>query len=291
MIRTGIQSYWFKPLAAKRSSRYRGGYPSIHYFLTSWILSAHYAKQQFSDLRLFTDSLGARCAEILQLPYVQVDRLLDELTNTPEELWACGKMLTISYQHEPFVHLDCDVVLVAPLPQPLLNAPVMCQQMEVGPEHWRFYGPAAKLLVETFPGEFPHHETLLKSPERFAAANCGIVGGADVELLTSFARRVATLMSRSDLQPGWKKLFSEHTTIAPAINSVLEQVILVEVSQQKGVELQRLIGDGDDASPGFIHPVGPAKFESRYLHAVENEARRVAPHQMKQLPKALELFN
>ncbi len=157
--------------------------------LCLWALSAKYARQHFGKLVLSTDDDGARL--LLDGLDIQVDELHLDLTGFNPGMvsaWSLGKIETyrlMGERGEPFCHVDGDVILLKPLPDELLDAPLFAQFSEgllhgVYPLH--ILGPHFPALPE------PVARGIRDNVQN--AYNAGIVGGSDCELFARYGRGV-----------------------------------------------------------------------------------------------------
>ena len=83
----------------------------------AWALSVETARPHVSGVRLVTDTLGARLlVDELGVEFDEVSLSLDRLERTDPAWWSVGKLVAISEQREPFIHVDADVFLWSALP-------------------------------------------------------------------------------------------------------------------------------------------------------------------------------
>ena len=83
--------------------------------IMSWALSCMSLKEQYDEVVLYTDSAGYSVFhDMLNLPYTRFELAYDHIECKPDH-WAYPKLLTYSFQKQPFIHVDGDVFLRAKL--------------------------------------------------------------------------------------------------------------------------------------------------------------------------------
>ncbi len=274
---TALQSFWFSPFSAKLSTRFRGGFPHEKYFWASAALSALLARRHFSQLEFHTNSEGARLVDSFGFPFERVHCTFDSLKPVPEFLWAYGKMQACALQERPFIHLDLDLFLLEPLPERILSASVFGQTIECGTHHLQYYLPAIREL-SGFPAIPAAYRELAQGALPFAALNCGIVGGARIDVLRSCFNESLGIMDRGENAAAWSSVAKRHTRYREAFNCAIEQVNLSLHCHRMGI-LPELVfqtnpqtGAAPDL-PGYVHLVGEAKSDAAALRFVVQQLR------------------
>lgn len=122
-----VQTFW----TAGQSLLDNGfGWPSPQLHLMSWALSCLSLRRNYKDVALYTDSEGYRVfIELLKLPYTEVTVCYDGLS-CPQPHWAYPKMLTYSFQKEPFIHVDGDLHLPYRLESRIEQSALIAQNQE-----------------------------------------------------------------------------------------------------------------------------------------------------------------
>lgn len=129
-----IQTFW---TAGQDPLKHSFGWTHPEYNLMSWALSCLSLREHYDEVELYTDSAGYHILiEVLQLPYTKTHVIFDDFQCLPHH-WALSKIKTYSLQTEPFLHIDGDIYLPRPLPERVLNAPLVAQNREVGTKYYR----------------------------------------------------------------------------------------------------------------------------------------------------------
>jgi hypothetical protein len=200
-----------------------GGWLAARFHLYSWALSAHGLARHNPLLTLVADSAAADLlAGQLQLPYNQVDLALDTFDNPFPKLWVLKKTLAYARQPGPFVHLDSDAYLFAPLPAELLEAPLFAQNLEF--DH-PYYVEAGEWLASTWA---PLPAWAGANPQgEFWAVNAGLVGGRAPRFYQDFHAALLELLAANEARlaqvPQWDYL-----------NTYLEQAAIVGFARERG---------------------------------------------------------
>ena len=106
-----VWSLWSKPM----HGAYRGGWPSLHHHLLSWVLSVETCRRFFDGAHLVADNEAATLlVDRLGLEFDTVSLELDALDTADPDLWALGKLHAYRAQTEPFLHIDADVYMWKP---------------------------------------------------------------------------------------------------------------------------------------------------------------------------------
>jgi hypothetical protein len=174
---------------------------------------------------LVTDGPGkALLVDELGLPFTHVSTELDRLGEAHPDLWALGKLVAYSLQDEPFVHIDADVFMWRPLPIRMLGAPVLAQN----PERWSAAEPWCS--PATIEDAFARHDHILPAEWEWARshwgplmfqANCGILGGHNIEFLRYYAGLALDLVLNPRYADAWEAI-----TGRAEMNVILEQFLL-----------------------------------------------------------------
>ena len=184
-----VWSFWSTPFATARARR---GGPSA---TTCWRGSCRSSspgvttrRRRWSPTRrapgLLVDGLG--------LEFDTVSLALDRLDVADPSWWTTGKLVAISEQDEPFVHLDPDVFMWDRLPPSLTAAPVFTQNPEPYTPGGTYYRPE---LIESalavghgtwLPPEWSWYRRAGVVPR---GECCGIVGGQDLAFLHHYAEQ------------------------------------------------------------------------------------------------------
>lgn len=279
-----VWSFWSRPFVESRGWGWR---QPLHHLL-AWGLSLRLARRHYPHTALVTDSAGkALLVDDLGLSFESVSTELDCLRDADPSLWALGKLIAYSVQDEPFVHLDTDVFLWRALPGRLTSAPVLAQH----PERWAAGDPdgGPRVIEQAFaraglglPAEWEWARS--RWGQTVFEANCGIVGGTNVEFLRYYARLALELV----LDP------RRAAALGPVpgkegLNTLIEQFMLSACldfhrsrldSPFKGVHARYLFPSGETAFDaryarrlGFTHLLGDTKANERVAQRLEDRMR------------------
>lgn len=187
-----VWSFWSAPFAAHREAAW--GSERAH--LLAWALSVETARRHFPELRLVTDDAGATMlVDELGLEFDDVSLSLNRLRHTDREWWSIGKLVALSEQTEPFVHLDADVFLWSPLPSWLTSSAVFAQNPEPFQRGGSYYRPEAFDEALAGGGWLPDEWAWHRRPGITARGECcGIVGGTRVDFLRHYAEQALRLV-------------------------------------------------------------------------------------------------
>ena len=236
------------------------------YHWYSWILSVNLAKQHFDEVNLYTDSFGANvlCDEI-GLPFTDVCVCFDNLEKRiSKEFWAIGKLVSISKQDKPFMHIDSDVYLWKPLNNIFLNSKILTQAEEDLSEH-NYYRRYRELIDNSI--YIP--QLLKKFRNNLRAYNCGILGGIDVDFFNLYSERVLDFLFNKQNQTNFKtKKFTEE------VNAVYEQYYLAILAKEYNINVKTLFQEfwpkpSQARRVGYTHLLGNAKCRIDVLEALE----------------------
>jgi hypothetical protein len=248
-----------------------GGFPDAETFNCSCILSVLLARQQLGYAVLYTDARGARLLESLQLPFDEVHLVFDHFPYPPH-LWMASKLLTYRRQTEPFVHIDLDAYLWAPLPARLTGAAIIAQSSE---EDYSYYDGVVNFLLRSA-GYLPDfiREHAAKYGPKVRALNAGIYGGHDLTSLHAGCDAAFATLEHPANQPMFAELLIHHSqqhVLFYDFNVLLEQYFASVYHYEQGVRVSYVLSDQE--APYFTHLLSGAK---RHPDNVVNLKARVA---------------
>ena len=124
-----IYTYWTD---GKDISALNAGFNNLRDMAAMVTLSIRKLKEQnpqIISVHLVTNTIGKQLfADKYPVPFDQVDVILDELNGvlSPDH-WAFPKIMAYAAQTEPFIHIDCDVILWEPLSEELTSKDLFFQ--------------------------------------------------------------------------------------------------------------------------------------------------------------------
>jgi hypothetical protein len=280
-----LWSFWTPPFQAKHRQRW----VDDNFHLLSWVLSVQCAAKHFSDLRLVTDSDGARLlADGLGLPFTMVDTSLDRLDHRWQDWWVLGKLRAYSAQDCPFVHIDSDVYLWKALPDSVARADIIVQNPEPAPlTDTTFYKPSR--IAESFRSAQSSLPSFIADYMRHSgevAYNTGIFGGSALDVIHRYSSAAEALATSGEHEAAWRLLPD------PFESSVyLEQYVLAamcaEIGRQRGAGLdigclfssqQEAHNEASAVRLGFTHIIAGAKSSRILKQLVADRVRADYPH-------------
>jgi hypothetical protein len=200
-----------------------------------------------------------------------------------------GKLVAISEQREPFVHLDADVFLWQPLPERVVKAPVCAQNPEPFAGGGDFYRPDAFELAAAQPGTWLPEEWSwhLRVDEERRGECCGIVGGTAVEFLRHYAEQGLRLVR----EPANRAAF-EVLDRAPLVITVEQYLLAACIEHHRGcadspfadVDIAYLFDSWRDAADddlaaelGFTHLIADTKRDPANVRRLHRRVQRDHP--------------
>ncbi|MBT8341823.1 MAG: hypothetical protein HKP58_10090 [Desulfatitalea sp.] len=277
-----IWSFWSKPYGSHYSANWL---TEKHHWL-SWVLSVETARRHYPDTALITDDEGADIlVDRLGIQFSEVSLDLEALSDEDPCWWALGKLYAYRAQQKPFVHIDADVFLWKRLPLFVEQAPVFAQSPESADSS--FYQKKSVIdALHNFGGWIPEPwQWYATSGVSQLAANCGIVGGTNTQMINEYAKLSFRTITDHANRAIWK-----HLNEGSDIMVIIEQYLLnacVEYSRRNGdasVYLQYLFGSidgpyqaGNAAALGYSHLISGAKKNRNTMERIERVVRRDYP--------------
>lgn len=256
-----IQSLWVKPSLKKEnfniSDRNKGGWIDKKYNYMSWALSCLQFKKYYKDVELVTDSDGYELLiEKLELPYTNVDVILDKLNSYHPDLWALGKILAYSIQNEPFIHADGDVFIFKKFETNIEKSRLIAQNVECG---FDYYYEIFKNIEE----HFDYIPNVLKESKmknnKIIAVNAGLLGGSDLIFFKEYSEEVFRFVNSNAAR-------IEMVDIG-LFNNVFEQFLFKAMAEKKKIDISFNLSNVNQAFDGLADFSGvPAKID--YIHTV-----------------------
>ena len=181
MIKRAVLSYF----NAEESFDNKAGFNKFSDFLYTTALSVICASRQFEEVQVISSSWGVDLFKEFGLPVTEYSTKLNQMKGISRFFWAYGKLIAYCEQKKPFVHLDNDVFLWAPLPDRILKAKLCFQSLEPFDAPGYGYYDKLKPCFEVAP---VRPQTIVDNPVDDFAYNCGICGGNDLRLFKEWKR-------------------------------------------------------------------------------------------------------
>jgi hypothetical protein len=255
------------------STQRHGGFPDAEAWWCSCVLSVQLAKQHVGRVVLHTDARGAALLAPLGLPFDEVHCTLNDFAHPPQ-LWAAMKLQTYARQPAPFVHLDFDAYLWAPLPARLAQARVLAQSSE---EDCAYYDGVVAFFLEHagYLPDFVRAHATAHGP-KIRALNAGLYGGHDLATLHACAQAALTTIAHPANAALFATLGAHHAHgLVFDFNVLLEQYFASVYCYQHGIEVGYVLAD--DEPPYFTHLLGDAKRDPANVRQLKARVARTYP--------------
>jgi hypothetical protein len=265
-----IQSIWTKPIFENQDSiesRFSGGWLSHLAFFASTAYSALQIKQHYKRLELVTDSLGKKIfADLLEIPYDEVQVALDFLSPYDVSLWSLGKIKACAMQQEPFIHFDTDLFIweKIPVPERQTNWTVV-QNLECACE---MYPDLVREICVKF-GYVPPIVRQLQATAEINVYNTGIIGSSDPAFMQKFAEAAFQFVDANHSQ-----LAKEGNGL---YNIIFEQLFLTYLAKEYGQPVHcysplTTMQEMDQQFKSYQHFV-EAPRSARYIHLYGHDCK------------------
>lgn len=216
------------------------------------------AKEHFAEVDFVTDAQGAHLAQTLGWEFTSVWNGLEGLDlRGYEHIWALGKLVALSAQEKPCIHVDGDVLLFKSLPERLLRARLVAQSPD--------------LQTHYTGSDMDRGFALCGLPRGHTAYNAGLLGGGDPALSRAFAwagLELARAFHGSDLN-------------GTTTSMLIEQYQLGVFSHRCGVPVTPLLPmspkRAEIVEAGYAHLAGANKRNPFYIARAEARLARDFP--------------
>lgn len=235
-----VQTFWIDE--GKDPLKDSFGWCSAPYHLMSWALSCLQLHQFYDNIELITDIKGKELLiDQLKLPYKNVRVELDELGLLPfHGLWVMKKIYSYTLHDEPFLNVDGDVYVYAPLPNELLSGQLIAQNIE---QDFDYYKELVGLVGETFPSVPRTIKEQIRRGMEIQASNAGIFGGNNYAFFKDYFQVVEQFVAGNQDQ-----IKSLSPSQLVNFNAVVEQYIFHCLSGDQGIEVNYLLDTVYDPS-------------------------------------------
>ena len=202
-------SYWLTP----------------QYHLMGWALSCLSLREHYDEVILYADANGCKVlGELLQLPYTDIVVQYDNLS-CPEPHWAYAKLLTYSFQKEPFIHVDGDVILPRRLDAVVESAGLIVQNRETSGKHYR--GMMDEILRRNL--RLPDFLEAAIRRDSIPSCNAGVLGGNDLDFIQEYCLTAFRIIEENRLND-----LADNPNININHNVFLEQVLFAALAEKLG---------------------------------------------------------
>ena len=217
-----VQTFW---TAGRDPLKYSFGWAHPEYNLMSWALSCLSLREHYDEVALYTDQEGYDVLiNKLHLPYTEVNVVYDKNLCLPHH-WAYAKIKTYSMQTKPFLHVDGDVYLPKPIPEEIINAPLIAQNREIGTEYYRSMIERMLSYPEIVLPDFVQQGLAEQS---VASYNMGLFGGSDLDFIKRYCQEVENFMNINNMNDSSVKC--SHVSC----NVFFEQIMMAIMAGHEG---------------------------------------------------------
>jgi hypothetical protein len=267
-VTTGVWSHWSRPLARRPGA----GWPSDFHYVLSCFLSLQCGRQHFDRTVLVTDSPGKLLlVDQAGLEFDDVRLDLDGLQDVDPGWWVMGKVQAARTQTEPFIHIDNDAYLWAPLPDRLLNADVAAQNPEHFTDDSDYYhvNDLDSIMAYPFswlPREIQWCRSVFGEFQR--SFNTGIYGGRRLDFIHYCAELTFEIIEHPGNRLGMAEI-SDKTTMSGLLEmftpaACLDYYATRPFSPFTDVQVETLFDSAesafaDDGASGYTHLIGRSK--------------------------------
>lgn len=209
------------------------GWNHAEHNLMSWALSCHSLCEHYSQVELFTDQRGYDVLiGKLHLPYTRVHLVYDDSLGLSHH-WALAKIKTYAMQKEPFLHVDGDIYVPAPLPQEALSAPLVAQNREIGTVYYRRMMENVQRHEDIV---LPSYITEALHAESVASYNMGMFGGHDLGFIRRYCEEAFAFLERNQMNDR----LLPHSRVC--CNILFEQVFFAVLADLEDREVASVLG-------------------------------------------------
>lgn len=281
-----IQTFW---TAGQDSLKYGFGWTHPEYNLMSWALSCLSLREHYDEVELYTDSAGYHILiEVLQLPYTKTHVIFDNFQCLPHH-WALSKIKTYSLQTEPFLHIDGDIYLPCPLPERVLNAPLVAQNREIGTIYYRHMMDHV-LKMENL--ELPDYVMKGLKEDSIASYNMGVFGGTDITFIHEYCNEVLQFINKNRINDFRCRnsrvdcnVFFEQVLFAVLADHRKREItdVLGRAMQDEGYTVHEFCNLDNYEEGYFFHLLGGHKKNVHVVPMLESAIIRMYPELYKQI--------
>jgi len=249
-------SFWSKPFLNRPNFNLDGKH--MENTLACWSLSTALAKQHFSSVELYTDSIGSSIlCDKLQLPFDKVHVVLDTaLKYVSDRMWCAGKLVAQSFAEAPYVHIDNDHFQLTPFKEEFKDILGFC--VAGFPESCFYHHTIKFLKNQNFP--FTQDELAdIDDITNFSAISCGVVGFQDNKQKELYIQHAWDFLSRLQATPEYIHYAEGNSN---DFNCLVEQWMLALVAKVYDLDVVGLVKGLKRAAQtraGIYHPYAEAK--------------------------------
>jgi hypothetical protein len=187
--------------------------------------SNRFAQKHGYKTVLYTD---ARNYEVLKNVEYDDVKFFDEkiINKFPSSGWSLGKLLAMSMTHEPFIHIDFDMLMINDVPPNIkTNECFVFHQEPYMKEIFETNGVQKLYQKYNYQKELNYNQT--------SSNNCAIIGGQNYQLINDSCNKVIDYaVSNRKFFEEFRNLFHPSST-AVYIPVFFEQILLLNIIREK----------------------------------------------------------
>lgn len=237
----------------------------------SMALSCLLLKKHFGKVSLYCNGkVLPLLRDEFRLPYdefIEIPEFMDEYKGC--ELWALPKIYTYSQQQEPFIHVDTDWFMFDKLPESVINADIIGQNIEYDGQMCN-----RRMLERLISENCEFDSCVLEEYNRepvLRLINAGILGGNDMELIHRYIKMIRTFIKQNKDK---LRFISDGY-----VNMIYEQLFLYLLAKRENKQIG-VCTEGDKLSTTFEwlpldFYIGP---KSQYMHLLAGIKRKLKPY-------------
>lgn len=275
-----VQTFWTANINPLDKSF---GWVSPEFNIMSWALSCLCIRKHYDNLELYTDENGYKLLiEQLSLPYTKVHVIYDKNLCLPKN-WAYAKIKTYSLQDCPFLHIDGDVYLSAPLPGNILNAPLVVQNRELGGSYYasmleKIHGQQSLILPDCI--------KIMDERNKISSFNMGVFGGGDIDFIRNYCEEAMSFVNDNGINDLTQRisglecnLFFEQIIFAAKADCEEKEVasVLGRTVLDFGYTVKDFCNLDMFSKKGFFHILGGHKRNAHICRMLQNTLIREYP--------------
>lgn len=263
MIKKAVFSY----LNPQNSYKNASGFNNFRDYLMTQSISVLYAQKHFEKVEIISDDWGVNILKNkVGLP-VDFSTDANNIKGVSPFFWAYGKLYAYSLQEEPFIHIDNDAIIMAKLPDRILNAGLCFQSNEYFDRPG--YGWYNELMKSW--QRCPVKPEIIKNNlVSDYAYNCGIAGGNDLEHFQEWINTSKEYIFASKNQQVFFDIF-KHLLIHQNLfhEQFFNSCIIKAHNKRKNVEVLGInVEDIKTNGIKFVHLWGLSKRDTKLMQKV-----------------------
>ncbi len=250
------------------------GYASREDFFKSFYLSVKLAKNYFNDIKIYTDELGHKLLEPLNLDVKIIINL--KYSDIGSKFYSLAKIQTFLLQKEPFLHLDFDLFLLDNfdklMHEQVMNSDIITLNSESN-DWTKFYLDCINDYLNKRNIPIEEIDDSIKSNMQFPIYNNGIFGGNNIEFLHEFCNKLIDYLNKDNE-------FENPYILSERAVPFLEQFYFSSLARKKQIDINTFADKRDIVvfyNKYFVHLLGQTRRRDMGIFEIDNLFRRYCP--------------